>query len=82
MFCCYNNFFKHNRIEWICTKYEHKDCFRFGVTLDLYRNTGILNKFVATNKRMPRDRLQRILRNDRPTGSRNQGIPLERLLDV
>jgi len=32
--------------------------------------------------RMPCNRLPRILKNYRPTGRRNQGTPLKRLLDV
>jgi len=32
--------------------------------------------------RMPRNRLQRIVKNYRPKGRRNQGRPLERLLEV
>ena len=69
MFCCYNNFLSTIVLQWIYTKHEHKDCLRFGVTLDIYINTGIPNKFVATNKGIPRDRLPRTLRNYRPTGS-------------
>jgi len=40
------------------------------------------NNWIQHVKRMPRDRLPRILKHYSPTGRRNRGRPLKRLLDI
>ena len=52
------------------------------ITPVLYKLLEYKRNWIQHVNRMPRDRLPRIMKHYSPTGSRNRGRPLKRLLDT
>ena len=52
------------------------------ITPVLDKTQDYRRNWIQCENRMPRNRIRRMIKNDRPKGKRNQGRPLKRLMDV